>query len=351
MSNVPQFFIGVDLHKIVIQICIVDKQGEIVKESRHRANNLSEGLDVVQELMPYKKNGIISVEAVGFNRWFVNALKQNDFEVIVCNPNMLNLKMSGKKTDRRDAFEIARRLMLGDIQKSAKTYYPDDDCFGKRKVIRTRHRLIEARQTITNQIRANLNAYKLPSGLDLKTKKTRKVLWGLEWPTEDMEVVFQSLMIAFENMTESIALLDYKLEEMSLDPMVSLLREHLPSCGPVTSAVIYYELGDVTRFKNSRTVASYAGLVPRVNQSADTSHHGRLTKRGNKELRHILGEWAIRLMHSDERVVAWAEPRLKRTHKNKIRMALARRLLIGVYKMLLTGELFSMERCLGMERG
>jgi len=35
-------------------------------------------------------------------------------------------------------------------------------------------------------------------------------------------------------------------------------------------------------------------------------------------------------------------------HKNKVRMALARRLLIGVYKMLRTGEAFSMERCLGM---
>jgi len=42
----------------------------------------------------------------------------------------------------------------------------------------------------------------------------------------------------------------------------------------------------------------------------------------------------------------WARDRLKRSHKNKVRMALARRLMIGVYKMILTGEVFSLERCL-----
>lgn len=71
-----------------------------------------------------------------------------------------------------------------------------------------------------------------------------------------------------------------------------------------------------------------------------------MTKRGNRELRHILGEWAVRLLARDPLVRDWARNRLKRSHKNKVRMALARRLIIGVYKMLRTGECFSLERCL-----
>ena len=93
-------------------------------------------------------------------------------------------------------------------------------------------------------------------------------------------------------------------------------------------------------------MAAYAGLVPKVNQSADKAHHGALTKRGNRELRHILGEWAVRLLATNEQVKDWACERLKRSHKNKVRMALARRLMIGVYKSRLTGEEFSLERCL-----
>jgi len=54
----------------------------------------------------------------------------------------------------------------------------------------------------------------------------------------------------------------------------------------------------------------------------------------------------VRRIASDPRVKAWARPRLRRAHKNKVRIALARRLLVGVYVMLSRGEVFSLERCL-----
>lgn len=73
-----------------------------------------------------------------------------------------------------------------------------------------------------------------------------------------------------------------------------------------------------------------------------------MTKRGNSELRWILSQWAVRLLTHEPLVKAWAERHVRRLPKNKLRVALARRLLIGVYKMMSTGEMFSMERCLGL---
>jgi hypothetical protein len=35
-------------------------------------------------------------------------------------------------------------------------------------------------------------------------------------------------------------------------------------------------------------------------------------------------------------------------HKNKVRTALARRLLVAIYSVLRNGEVFCMRRCLGM---
>ena len=100
--------------------------------------------------------------------------------------------------------------------------------------------------------------------------------------------------------------------------------EVLPNAAAQTAATIVYELGDVTRFRNARAAASYAGLVPRVAQSADTSHHGRLTKRGSRELRWTLSQWAVRpLLATDARVKAWARPRLRRAHKNKAELGWA----------------------------
>ena len=86
---------------------------------------------------------------------------------------------------------------------------------------------------------------------------------------------------------------------------------------------IVAELGDVSRFKNARAAASYAGLVPRVSESADKSHHGRITKRGNPELRWILSQCAVRLMAQNDVVKTWAEPLLRRMHRNKVRIALS----------------------------
>jgi transposase len=122
--------------------------------------------------------------------------------------------------------------------------------------------------------------------------------------------------------------------------------EILPSVGLQTALTLVAELGDVKRFRNAKAVASYAGLVPRVANSADKAHHGAITKHGNSELRWIAIEWAVRLMSTNAEVQHWAAPRLKRMHKNKVRTALARRLIVGVYVMLRRGEEFSLERCL-----
>lgn len=44
----------------------------------------------------------------------------------------------------------------------------------------------------------------------------------------------------------------------------------------------------------------------------------------------------------------WAAPMLRRIHRSKVRIALARRLLIGVYFMLRNDEPFNLDRCLGL---
>lgn len=348
MRNVARFFVGVDLHKTLIQICVLNGYGEIVEERRFSAVDLVAGLKIVGYLMKYRDHGRIAVEAIGVNRWFVNSLLERGFDVTVCDPTKLNLKMLGRKTDRRDAMEIARRLMLGDISCNATTYYPTDEEYGIRKVVRARHGLREMRQGVVNNIRAMLNAYKITGyGKSLLSKKSLRMLKLQEWPTEQMAAVAHAFITSMEGLTESIAQLDHQLQGMVKVPQIAALVKVLPQAAALTTTALVYELGDVTRFERTRAVASYVGLVPHVNQSADTAHHGRLTKRGNRVLRHVLGEWAVRLLTHDERVKKWAAPRLKRSHKNKVRMALARRLLIGVYKMLRTGEIFSMERCLG----
>jgi len=346
MENTARYFVGVDLHKTVVQVCVLEHTGEIVEEFRLRATDQVAGNMVLDRIAPYLVAGRVAIEALGVNRWFVNHLLARGADTVVCDPARLNLKMLGKKTDRRDALEIARRLLLGDIDRNATTYYPSDEEYGIRKVIRTRRSLVQMRQQAINQIRSLLNSYKIPGFPGrLTSKKNLTGLANLELPTDELTAALRAYLSVLISHTEAIAQLDQRVEELAQAALPYALQQ-LSGVGPLTALVLVHELGDVSRFKNSRAVAAYAGLVPRVNQSADTAHHGRLTKRGNRNLRHVLGEWAVRLLSTDSRVSAWARPRLKRSHKNIVRMALARRLIIGVYKSLLTGEAFSLERCL-----
>src|SRR5215467_3357842 len=137
------YSIGIDLHRTVIQICVLDERGERVAEERIRYRSLDEGREAIAWLRRFAPSCRIAVEALGLNRWFVNACLAAGLDVLVCDPRKLDLKKLGKKTDRRDAREIARRLWLGDLDRMARTYYPSDAEYGRRKLLRVRHRLIQ----------------------------------------------------------------------------------------------------------------------------------------------------------------------------------------------------------------
>jgi transposase len=341
----PAYFIGVDLHRCVVQVCVLDADGDIVNESRFRGDSLEDGLKVVKFIKRYK-NARVAVEALGMNRWFVDALQEHG-EVVVVDATKLNLRLLGKKTDKRDAYEIARRLRLGDIDKNAKTYYPTDEEYGRRKLLRTRRALVDVRQQAVNHIRAILRAYRVPQPKgQLYSKRSIKLLRELGGLSKELEFCLRELVELLANVQEQVGHFTKRICTEAEAPKIAALVETLPQVGAQTALTIVAELGDVRRFRGSREVASYAGLVPRVSQSADTAHHGSITKRGNRHLRWVLSEWAVRLMTTDDAVRAWAAPRLKRMHKNKVRTTLARRLLVGVYVTLLRGEVFALERCL-----
>ncbi len=166
-----EYFAGIDLHRTVIQICVLDARGEKIAEERIRSESLEQGLGVVERLKFFGPHCRVAVEALGLNRWFVNACREAQLDVLVCDPRKLDLKKLGKKTDRRDAAEIARRLWLGDLDRVATTYYPSDEEYGRRKLLRVRHRLVQMRQQAVNQLRgvAGRDIRGLRGHVDLRT--------------------------------------------------------------------------------------------------------------------------------------------------------------------------------------
>jgi transposase len=105
------------------------------------------------------------------NRWLVDALRGRGADVLVADTTKLDLRKLGKRTDRRDAREIARRFHLGDLDRHTRTCHPTDGEYGLRKLPRVKHAQLQKRNRTPVPIRGLLNAHLLrPPTLDRETR-------------------------------------------------------------------------------------------------------------------------------------------------------------------------------------
>jgi hypothetical protein len=111
--------------------------------------------------------------------------------------------------------------------------------------------------------------------------------------------------------------------------------------GLVGAAIIWASLGDPHRFTTAKQVGRYAGLDPSFVQSGQELRRGRISKNGNPLLRTVVVEGALGVGRRDQGALGQFYRRKKRQigHK-KATIALARKLLIVAWRMLLTGEVY-----------
>jgi transposase len=87
-------------------------------------------------------------------------------------------------------------------------------------------------------------------------------------------------------------------------------------------------------------LCNYAGLVPRVRESAGKRRDGGLTYQGSKLLRWAMIQAAHGATRGSPAVQAWYETRRQRKRPQVARVALARKLLTCVWALLRHGVSF-----------
>ena len=113
------------------------------------------------------------------------------------------------------------------------------------------------------------------------------------------------------------------------------------------AARLIAELGDMTRFKNRRALAAYAGLNPKIQQSGDVDGtHLKISKKGNRHLRCLLYLGAscnYRLKKHDEIYEFNKKKRQQSISPLKSKaanIAAARKLLVVIYALSKSSELY-----------
>ncbi len=112
----------------------------------------------------------------------------------------------------------------------------------------------------------------------------------------------------------------------------------VPGVNVQTAATFMAAIGDIGRFSSPRKLVSYLGLDPRVRQSGSgPARHGRISKTGASEARHMLGEVAWKVMLTPGPLRAFFE-RIRVRRGPQIAATATARKLVVLFWYLLTRE-------------
>jgi len=163
------------------------------------------------------------------------------------------------KTDPADALVIARFVAL---HEQTPWLPPPPEHKTLRSLLRTRHQLMDTRLQIANQLRtADATARPYLQAIQ------RSILAQLKVMAQDLAAHLRAHPVLNANVRR---LMTFK------------------GVGVITAATVIAELPPITAQTDPRTICAWAGLIPCRRQSGKTELPSRISKRGNRYLRHAL---------------------------------------------------------------
>jgi transposase len=323
--------IGVDFHPEFQQIALVDTDtGELEERRLHHPD---EAEAFYRALMSQGKTVRVGMEASGHGRWFERLMGELQIELWIGDAAEIRTKRVRKqKTDRQDAQLILKLMLKDDFPR---IWVPSWENRDLRQLLWHRHRMVQARTRIMNQ----LQAVALNEGL-----RCKKRLWRSERPRlESFNLApwasrrRRDLLELLDRLNPTIAELSQAVErEVEKFPEAQRLATH-PGVGPLTALAFVLVIGEAERFQCGKQVASYLGLVPLEDSSGNRRRLGHITKQGSSILRFLLveaaqvtvrslPEWRSRYFHL-----------MMRRGRKIAKVAMARRLAVCLYWMLRQG--------------
>lgn len=318
-------YVGVDLHKAFLQACAVDGTGTRLWEQRFARTPSGLAAFVAQ----CGRTSAVAVEASTPTWHFADTVVDAVGQLTIVDPWKTKLKAGyAAKTDRLDARRLADALRRESV---VGIYYPPLAIREVRELCRARHALVQVRTAVVNRLRALL----LRQGISdaRRLAKATDDRWLTERPLPPRATAsLRTLREVLGVVRREVAALEDEVRALAAADPIAVALQALRGIGPVLALTIRAEVGAIERFPTGAQLASYAGLVPRVEASAGRVHYGRITKRGSPWLRWALVEAAIHGTTRPDRVGKWGRGLAVRKGALKARVALARVLCEEIHR-------------------
>ena len=320
--------IGCDYHPSVQQIAWVDTEtGEC---GERRLTHCAEAEQFYRELKQQGTSVCVGIEATGHSRWFERLLAELNFELWIGDPAQIRAKQVRKqRNDRRDAEHILKLMRKDDFPR---LWVPTPENRDVRQLVWHRHRLVQMRTRVMNQLQAIAMNEGVRRKRGLWTQQGRAQLEALTlppWTTRRRQELLQLLDRFDPNIDELSEAIE---QEAQRRPEVERLQTH-PGVGAITALAYVLVLGTPDRFRCGKQVGSYLGLIPCEESSAEHWRLGHISKQGNGLLRYLLVQSALSAARvEDEWRRQYAHLAMRR-HHGIAKIAMARKLAVRLFWM------------------
>jgi transposase len=328
-------YVGIDLHKKTIALCVVNQERKIVtRKTLHCAEPekiraFFAGLDPFEAV----------VEATASYEWLWELLEPLAQRLVLAHPKKLRIiAESTRKSDRLDAQVLAEFLALDMIPQA---YRPTPRQRQHRALVRQRCYLRQRITSVKNKIRRLVSNYNADRP-DLFHEEGLAYLEKLALAPAD-RFILKQLLELWEYLEKQLQALDKELATFAkkgptAEAEARAVLRTIPGVGAVTVDIVVSEVGDVKRFRSEKAVVAYAGLAPGRRESAGHSKEMGITKEGSRLLRWALVEAAWRLVRQCHRWQTVYDQLRHRRGKKKAIVAVARRLLTVMVAVWRSGQ-------------
>ena len=291
----------------------------------------------LRELPP----SVVVLEVGTHSPWVSRLVQRCGHEALVLNPRHLELiSKSTTKTDKNDAETLA---WLGQMPRQMLhiVLHRREQAQADLELVRGRRELVETRTQLINHVRGSLKAM----GLRVKdcdaryfAKHAALVIPGA------LVAQYAPALAVIAEVSQQIKRCDQLIEEVSREryPEVEHLRQ-VQGVGPVTALTFVLTVHHPERFRRSRQVGPYLGLVPAQHQSGGRDPKLGITKAGDTYLRTLLvqsAHWILGHKGPDTDLRRWGLALAARKSKLVAIAAVARKLAVLLHHLWVTGEIY-----------
>ena len=249
--------------------------------------------------------------------------------------DLYRITKSTRKTDKNDSVELAgymRRYLLGEREFAVCTM-PPHEWMLKREICRTLFKEKVHLGDLKKRMRAHLLLHGIKLSREYNDIFCKKAIAELRRLDDVCVRMMLNEAISLKTRTdEEGRFIEHLFEGIRLYELIY----SIPGFGKVTAAYLTSMIMDIDRFTDRDSFTSYFGVVPRMRESAETTHNCATTHRGDEEIRRLLAQAAfVHVQYAPDSVVTGLWNRLKKKGKahREVQIACARKLLTVVWSV------------------